>query len=103
MRRIPDVPDQPATSVRPAFTFTAPASRRAGRSDDALGLDCLARTLDQAALNMSLLSLDGALEAARAGAPRDAADAARRLADQVTGQLKGLEIALAEVVLPTRS
>lgn len=96
MRRIPDAPDLPA------FTFTASARRRAQRSDDELGLDCLARTLDQAALNISALALDGAQEAARGAGPRDAADAVRGLADQITGQLKALELALSEVALPAR-
>jgi hypothetical protein len=94
MRRIPDTPDEPA------FTFTASASRRAQRSDDELGLDCLARTLDQAALNVSAVALDGARDAALRLDPRAAADAARGMADQITGQLKALELALSEVVLP---
>jgi hypothetical protein len=103
MRRIPDAPDQPASAIRPAFAFTASARRRAQRSDDELGLDCLARTLDQAALNISALALDGARDAALRTDPREAADAARGMADQITGQLKALELALSEVVPAAKS
>jgi hypothetical protein len=96
MRRIPDATDQPA------FTFTASPRRRAQRSDDELGLDCLARTLDHAALNVSGIALDGARDAALRPDLRGAADAARGMADQITGQLKALELALSEVALPAR-
>lgn len=98
MRRSTDVPDQPAATARPAFTFTATAERRAGRSDAALGLECLARTMDQAALNVGLASLRAAEAAAREPDLRQAADAARRAADQVTSQLRSLELALAEAL-----
>jgi hypothetical protein len=47
---------------------------------------------------MSMLALEGTSEAVRGASPLAAADAARRLADQVTNQMKGLEVALAEVV-----
>lgn len=73
-------------------------TRRLIRDESAFGLEALARTLDEAALNMSLLAIDGAQEAAGNLTPRDAAEATRRLADQVSGQMKGLEAALAEVV-----
>ena len=73
-------------------------ARRLARDDSAFGIEALARTLDGAALNMCLLAVDGTREATGSLAPRDAAEATRRLADQVTGQMKGLEAALAEVV-----
>lgn len=73
-------------------------TRRLTRDESAFGLDALARTLDEAALNMSVLAIDGAQEAVGCLTPRDAAEATRRLADQVSGQMKGLEAALAEVV-----
>src|SRR3546814_4173171 len=64
---------------------------RLARDESAFGLEALARTTDEAALNMSLLAIDGDQEAAGRLTPRDAAEATRRLADQVTGQMKGLE------------
>jgi hypothetical protein len=73
-------------------------TRRLARDESAFGLEALARTLDEAALNMSLLAIEGAQEAAENTTPLAAAEATRRLADQVTGQMKGLEAALAEVV-----
>lgn len=68
------------------------------REESAFGLAALSRTLDEAALNMSTLALDGTAEALRGASPLAAAEATRRLADQVSSQMKGLEIALAEVV-----
>lgn len=88
--------------VQPAFTFTAPAHRRAGRDADALGLDCLARTLGLASLNMGVAALGSAEQAARLPSPRQAADAARNVAQHVTQQLEGLELALADVLGPRR-
>lgn len=97
MRHVKDSPDQPASAVRPAFIVTG-SGRRAQRRNDALGLDCLARTLDQATLNIGLLTLNAAEQAALQTGPRAAADAMRGLAEQVAGQLEGLEVALAEVI-----
>ena len=70
--------------------------------ETSLGLDELARTLDRATLNMCVLSLDAAREAANANSPLAAADSAHELADQLTRQMAELEAAISEVVRGTR-
>lgn len=101
MPRNDDVSDLPLPLVPPGDTARGMAGHRTrdngARDDGAFGLEALARTLGEAALNMSLLALDGTEEAATNLGPLAAAEATRRLADQITGQVKGLEVALAEV------
>ncbi len=67
-----------------------------------LALEELARTLDQASLNMSVLSLDAVMEtAANANSPLDAADAAGDVAGRLARQMRELEAAISEVVRST--
>lgn len=106
MRRIPDAPGTPSPGSPGSSIVTSLAEAAAGAAratpfgSDALGLDSLAKTLDQAALNISRVALDGAEQAALSPDTRAAADAARDLADQITGQVKALEVALS-LVVPT--
>lgn len=74
----------------------------ARRGDGGFGAEALASMLDEAAINMSLLALNGTREAANDAGPLTAADTAKRLADQLTIQMKSLETALAEVVRQPR-
>ncbi len=85
---------------------SAPGSPQGPAANDAaaggFGLGALAATLDAAALNMSLASLDGIEEAARHPSALAGADAARALAEQITGQLGSLEVVLSEVLPAAR-
>jgi hypothetical protein len=68
------------------------------RADGGFGLEALAKMLSEASINMSLLAMDGAREAANDSSPLAAADSARRVGDQISTQMKSLEAALREVM-----
>lgn len=70
----------------------------AWRGTGGFGAEALGNMLDEAAINMSLVALNGTREAANHTGPLAAADAAKRLGDQLIVQMKSLETALAEVV-----
>jgi hypothetical protein len=72
-------------------------------SELGLGLEELARTLDRATLNMSILSLDSALEAAaNTNTPTAALESTQALAGRLTKQMSELEAAISEVVRGTQ-
>ena len=85
---------------------SAPGSPQGPAANDAaaggFGLGALAATLDAAALNMSLASLDGIEEAARHPSALAGADAGRALAVQTPAQGGSRGVGLAEVLPAAR-